>query len=76
MKIAFPALGADPESLIDERFGRAGRFLVYEAEKDAWEILDNEQSLNAAQGAGIQAAETLARHGVNALIAGHCGPKA
>jgi predicted Fe-Mo cluster-binding NifX family protein len=37
---------------------------------------DNSQNLNAAQGAGIQAAATVSRLGATVLITGHCGPKA
>jgi predicted Fe-Mo cluster-binding NifX family protein len=32
--------------------------------------------MNAAQGAGIQAAERVARLGVESIVTGHCGPKA
>ena len=32
--------------------------------------------MNAAQGAGIQAAEAVSRLGAECLITGHCGPKA
>jgi predicted Fe-Mo cluster-binding NifX family protein len=38
--------------------------------------MDNRQSLSAAQGAGIQAAESVSRAGAQCLITGHCGPKA
>ena len=33
-------------------------------------------ALNAAQGAGIQAAQTIVKAGAEALVTGHCGPKA
>lgn len=39
-------------------------------------MLDNQQNLNAAQGAGIQSAQTVAAGGAQALVSGHCGPKA
>jgi predicted Fe-Mo cluster-binding NifX family protein len=39
-------------------------------------VVDNQQNLNAAQGAGIQSAETVARLGAECLVTGHCGPKA
>ncbi len=38
--------------------------------------MDNTQNFNAMQGAGIQAAETVCRHGAECVITGHCGPKA
>ena len=42
----------------------------------SFEVIDNQQNLNAAQGAGIQSAETVIRSGAKALLSGHCGPKA
>ena len=33
-------------------------------------------SIEAMQGAGIQAARVIAEEGANVLITGHCGPKA
>jgi predicted Fe-Mo cluster-binding NifX family protein len=61
---------------LESRFGRAPRFIVYDTESDTFEVVDNRQSLTAAQGAGIQAAQTVARSGANCLVTGHCGPKA
>jgi predicted Fe-Mo cluster-binding NifX family protein len=69
MKIAFTTLGESLDAPLDSRFGRTAGFLVYDSDADAFELIDNAQNLNTAQGAGIQAAETVAR-------AGHCGPKA
>jgi predicted Fe-Mo cluster-binding NifX family protein len=76
MKIAFTTSGNSLDAPLDSRFGRAPKFLVYDLENGAFEIVDNEQNLNAAQGAGIQSAETVARLGVKAVVTGHCGPKA
>lgn len=76
MKIAITAQGAEPTSPVDPRFGRAAGFLVYDTESGEYSAHDNAQNLNAAQGAGIQAAETVSRLGVQAVITGHCGPKA
>lgn len=76
MKIAFTTSGNSLDAPLDSRFGRAPKFLVYDLENGTFEIVDNEQNLNAAQGAGIQSAETVARLGVKAVVTGHCGPKA
>mgnify|MGYP001110150046 FL=1 len=76
MRVAFTTSGEGLDSPLDTRFGRAPRFLVYDLDTGAFELIDNRQSLNAAQGAGIQAAETVARSGAKALVSGHCGPKA
>ncbi len=76
MKIVFTASGDDLSAPLDPRFGRAAKFLVYDLEAGTFEITDNSQNLNAAQGAGIQAAEQICRLGAGALVTGHCGPKA
>lgn len=76
MKIALTTSGDDLNAPLDSRFGRAPKFLVYDQESGAFTVIDNQQNLNAAQGAGIQSAETVARSGAKALVTGHCGPKA
>ncbi|MFA4838529.1 MAG: NifB/NifX family molybdenum-iron cluster-binding protein [Candidatus Neomarinimicrobiota bacterium] len=76
MKIAFTTSGNNLNAPIDSRFGRAPKFLVYDLDSESFEVVDNQQNLNAAQGAGIQSAETVARLGAKALVSGHCGPKA
>lgn len=76
MKIAFTTSGITLEAPMDSRFGRAPKFLVYDTETDGFEVIDNEQNLNAAQGAGIQAAQNVSRSGASSLVTGHCGPKA
>jgi predicted Fe-Mo cluster-binding NifX family protein len=75
-KIAFTTSGEGLDAPLDSRFGRAPRFLVLDARTGAFELVDNRQSLNSAQGAGIQAAETVVRSGAKVLVTGHCGPKA
>ncbi|HRS90441.1 MAG TPA: NifB/NifX family molybdenum-iron cluster-binding protein [Candidatus Marinimicrobia bacterium] len=76
MKIAFTTSGNDLNAPLDNRFGRAAKFLIYDLATDTFEIIDNQQNLNAAQGAGIQSAETVVRSGAKALVTAHCGPKA
>ena len=76
MKIAFSTSGESLDAPLDSRFGRAPRFLVYDLESNAFELIDNKPNLNAAQGAGIQSAQTVVRAGAAAVVTGHCGPKA
>ncbi len=76
MKVAITAQGETLGSLIDPHFGRARYFLLVDAESGDFEVIDNEQNLNAAQGAGIQAARNVAEKGAEVLITGHCGPNA
>ena len=76
MKLAVTAQGAGLDSPIDPRFGRAKHFVVVDADTGAVSSHDNAQNLNAPQGAGIQAAQAVARLGVEAVLTGHVGPKA
>ena len=76
MKIAISTAGAVLEDPIDSRFGRAPKFIIYDSADDSFELIDNAQNLNAAQGAGIQSAQNVAAYGVQAVITGHTGPKA
>lgn len=76
MKVAITAQGKDLESKVDPRFGRCSWFIVADTETGEYRAVSNEQNLNSAQGAGIQAAENAGRQGVEAVITGHCGPKA
>ncbi len=75
MKIILTATSDSLDCLLDERFGRAAYFLLYDVEQKTAEFFSNEQS-NAAQGAGIQAAQNIVELGVECLITGTCGPKA
>jgi predicted Fe-Mo cluster-binding NifX family protein len=76
MKIAVTAQGCELESELDPRFGRASCFIVVDTDSGEHEIVDNTQNLNAAQGAGVQAAQTIVNQRVDAVLTGHCGPKA
>ncbi|MBW7863518.1 MAG: NifB/NifX family molybdenum-iron cluster-binding protein [Candidatus Hydrogenedentes bacterium] len=76
MKIIVSASGNSPDALVDPRFGRAAWFILIDSETGAFQAHENTQNLNAAQGAGIQAAQTVSRLGADIVITGHCGPKA
>lgn len=76
MRIAISSTGKKLNSNLDPRFGRAAYFIILDAETMAFEAVENKQNLNLAQGAGIQAGKAIADHHVDALITGHCGPKA
>jgi predicted Fe-Mo cluster-binding NifX family protein len=76
MKIAITSQGADLESPADPRFGRAKWFLIVDTENNTFEAVDNVQNLNAARGAGIQAAQNVASYKVDAIVTGHVGPNA
>lgn len=76
MKIAISSQGKDLSSNVDPRFGRARYFIIYDTESGGFEAIDNNQNINAAQGAGIQAAQIVARQNVAVVISGNLGPKA
>jgi predicted Fe-Mo cluster-binding NifX family protein len=63
-------------SEVDQRFGRAKFFVVVDTDTGESAAHDNEQNLNAIQGAGIQAARNVATLNVEAIITGNVGPKA
>jgi len=76
LKIAISASGADLNAQVDPRFGRAPFFLLVDPETLEFETVPNQTNLQAAQGAGIQAAALVARHRPAAVLTGNCGPKA
>jgi len=76
MKIAVTAQDHQMTSRVDPRFGRSKCFIVVDTDTGDWITSDNSQNLNAAQGAGVQAANTVVGLGVDAVLTGHCGPRA
>lgn len=76
MKIAITAAGPDLSSAVDQRFGRARYLLIVDTPERTVQAIDNQAGMSAAQGAGIQAAQTVIDSGATVLISGHCGPKA
>ena len=76
MKILVTAKGKQISDEVDLRFGRAKVFIVVNTDTNEATAHDNTPNLNAAQGAGIQAGETVARLGAHAVISGNVGPKA
>ncbi len=76
MKIAVSSAGKDLTSPVDPRFGRAAFFVIVDSESMDFKVIDNVQLLDLPQGAGIQAAQTVAAERVDAVITGNCGPKA
>ena len=75
-KIAITSEGPSLDDQVDPRFGRAAGFLLVDPDTMATEYLDNGQSQVMAQGAGIQAAQIVARAGVDWVLTGYVGPKA
>ena len=76
MKIAVSCTGKDLTAQVDPRFGRAAFFVIADSDSMDVNSIENTQHLNLPQGAGIQAAQTVAAEKVDAVITGNCGPKA
>jgi predicted Fe-Mo cluster-binding NifX family protein len=76
MKIVFTTSGQDWEAKLEERFGRASGFLVYDEEGNTLNWKSNEENKDAAHGAGIQAAQKVVQTGAEAIVTGNLGPKA
>ena len=75
MKIGISSTGADLDAQIDPRFGRCSYFLVVDSETMSFESISNESAM-ASGGAGIQAAQTVVKAGVQLIITGNVGPNA
>jgi predicted DNA-binding protein (UPF0251 family)/predicted Fe-Mo cluster-binding NifX family protein len=75
-KIAVSSEGPDLDGPVDPRFGRAAGFIIIDPDTMANEYVDNSTSQGMSQGAGIQTAELMTRHGVGVVLTGYVGPKA
>jgi len=58
---------------LDDRFGRASKFLIYDTSTSTFSLQDNEQPLNSAKGAGIKLAVQLVEENVDSVICRHIG---
>lgn len=76
MRIAVSTQAKDLEGQVDSRFGRAPYFIVVETETNHFEVIQNSQSLDLPQGAGIQSAQNVLVCKPDAVLTGNCGPKA
>ena len=76
MKIAISARGPTSYSDVDERFGRAYWFLIYDDRNDSWMPVDNSINREKAKGAGSSTAEMMKELGVQQVLTGETGPKA
>lgn len=75
MKIAVTSKSDKLESEIDPRFGRCSYFLIVDIENMSFESISNEISM-ASGGAGIRAAQTVAKTGADIVVTGNMGPNA
>jgi predicted Fe-Mo cluster-binding NifX family protein len=77
MKLCIPAEAGGLDARVDLRLGRAPVFVF--ADSETGKVLGsapNSQDRQAASGAGIQAAQTIAETGAEAVLCANIGPKA
>jgi predicted Fe-Mo cluster-binding NifX family protein len=75
MKLIISISGNTIDSPFDPRFGRAAAFCLVDSETGEWTVHEN-PALSAAGGAGVQAAQFVAKLGAQAVISGAYGPNA
>ena len=75
MKICVSSTGKDLDANVDPRFGRCSYFIIIDPKTMNYEFISNKSSI-ASGGAGIQAAQTVAKTGASTVITGNIGPNA
>ena len=75
MKVSVTAGASGLDAPMDPRFGRCPFFVIVDTDSMS-EISIANSNVNATSGAGIQAAQEIARQGAAALITGNVGPNA
>lgn len=75
-KIAVSSEGPGLEDMVDPRFGRAGGFVIIDTGDMETAYIDNGNAQSMSHGAGIAAAENIAKAGAEVLLTGIVGPKA
>jgi predicted Fe-Mo cluster-binding NifX family protein len=75
MKICVTAMGDNLDANVDPRFGRCKYFLIIDTDSMNVKSVSNE-SMMASGGAGIQAAQIVAKTGAEIVITGNIGPNA
>lgn len=75
MKVCFSIGSPIISAELDPRFGRAAYFLIYDPDLGEQQIIVN-PALEAAGGAGIQAAQFVVSRGCGAVVSGDFGPNA
>ena len=75
MKIGITSTGEDLNAQVDHRFGRCRFFLIIDIDTMDFKSISNESAISSG-GAGIQAAQNIAKAGVDVVITGNMGPNA
>jgi predicted Fe-Mo cluster-binding NifX family protein len=74
MKVAITSTGNNPESKLDQRFGRCAYFVIYDTETKGMEFIPNPNT-DAQEGAGPASVQLVASRDVQKIISGEFGIK-
>jgi len=74
-RICVTSTGPTPDDLVDPRFGRCTYFIIFESAEGKHRAMEND-ARGLGNGAGIQAAQTIANLDVGTLLTGDVGPNA
>lgn len=74
--IAITSMDGTMHGMVDERFGRARKLIVYDRTTGESSVVENVKQRNLGQGAGMQTAQEVISLGVTVVITGHLGPNA
>jgi len=75
MKICIPVSGTNENPTMDNRFGRASYFCIYETGDDSSVVIQN-PAVEARGGAGLKTVEFLVEKQIKAVIVPQLGPNA
>jgi predicted Fe-Mo cluster-binding NifX family protein len=75
MRVAVAASSKEPEAAVDPRFGRCPYFVLVDTDTGSVEAWENAATAQGS-GAGFAAAQSVADHGADAVVAGNYGPNA
>ena len=75
MKICVTSMGDNLDADVDPRFGRCKYFLIIDTDSMNVKPISND-SMMTSGGAGIQAAQMVAKTGAKTVITGNIGPNA
>lgn len=77
MKLCVPAEAASLDAAVDARLARASCFVIVDSEsREMLTSVPNEQNKQAVSGAGVQASQTIAESGADAVLCANAGPNA
>jgi predicted Fe-Mo cluster-binding NifX family protein len=76
MRIIFTAQTDSWKSPVDQRFGRANGFFLYDQKTKEIGWYPNTENQEAGHGAGVQAAQKVSELRAEVIITGNLGPKA